>query len=142
MGIGDWGLGSKTVVNDKFAKKEIKQQVIRADQLVNYLKSLKTDVRSSLKSMKESGERVLAMNVQERTDYLKKFEDLATEIKSEEVSVEASKEETLITKPAEKLLCPRCGGQLILRTAKKGDNAGNQFYGCSNFPKCRYIQNI
>ena len=133
---------SKTVVNDKFAKKEIKQQVIRADQLVNYLKSLKTDVRSSLKSMKESGERVLAMNVQERTDYLKKFEDLATEIKSEEVSVEASKEETLITKPAEKLLCPRCGGQLILRTAKKGDNAGNQFYGCSNFPKCRYIQNI
>ena len=133
---------SKTVVNDKFAKKEIKQQVIRADQLVNYLKSLKTDVRSSHKSMKESGERVLAMNVQERTDYLKKFEDLATEIKSEEVSVEASKEETLITKPAEKLLCPRCGGQLILRTAKKGDNAGNQFYGCSNFPKCRYIQNI
>jgi predicted RNA-binding Zn-ribbon protein involved in translation (DUF1610 family) len=92
--------------------------------------------------MKESGERVLAMNVQERTDYLKKFEDLATEIKSEEVSAKASKEETLITKPAEKLLCPRCGGQLILRTAKKGDNAGNQFYGCSNFPKCRYIQNI
>ena len=133
---------SKTVVNDKFAKKEIKQQVIRADQLVNYLKSLKTDVRSSLKSMKESGERVLAMNVQERTDYLKKFEDLATEIKSEEVSVETSKEETLITKPAENLLCPRCGGQLILRTAKKGDNAGNQFYGCSNFPRCRYIQNI
>ena len=133
---------SKTVVNDKFAKKEIKQQVIRADQLVNYLKSLKTDVGSSLKSMKESGERVLAMNVQERTDYFKKFEDLATEIKNEEVSVEASKEETSITKPAENLVCPRCGGQLILRTAKKGDNAGNQFYGCSNFPKCRYIQNI
>ena len=40
------------------------------------------------------------------------------------------------------LLCPKCGSKLVLRTAKKGDNAGNQFYGCSAFPKCRYIQNI
>ena len=38
--------------------------------------------------------------------------------------------------------CPKCGSQLVLRTAKKGNNAGNQFYGCSNFPKCRYIQNL
>ena len=38
------------------------------------------------------------------------------------------------------LRCPRCGSELVLRTAKKGNNAGNQFYGCSNFPKCRYIQ--
>ena len=54
----------KTVVNDKFAKKEIKQKVIRADQLINYLKNLKSDMASSLKTMKESGERILAMNVQ------------------------------------------------------------------------------
>ncbi len=43
--------------------------------------------------------------------------------------------------PEEKL-CPRCGSKLILRTAKKGDNAGKQFYGCSAFPKCRYIENL
>ena len=40
------------------------------------------------------------------------------------------------------LLCPRCGGKLILRTAKRGSNIGNSFYGCSNYPKCRYIQNL
>ena len=40
------------------------------------------------------------------------------------------------------LICPTCGSKLILRTAKKGENTGNQFYGCSAFPKCRYIQNI
>ncbi len=34
--------------------------------------------------------------------------------------------------------CPRCGGDLILRVTKKGENAGKEFYGCSNFPKCRY----
>ena len=40
------------------------------------------------------------------------------------------------------LFCPRCGCKLVLRTAKRGWNAGNQFYGCSNYPKCKYIQNI
>lgn len=39
-------------------------------------------------------------------------------------------------------LCPKCNSPLVLRTAKKGNNTGNQFYGCSNFPKCRYIQNL
>jgi predicted RNA-binding Zn-ribbon protein involved in translation (DUF1610 family) len=39
-------------------------------------------------------------------------------------------------------ICPKCGAKLVLRTAKKGANIGNQFYGCSNFPKCRYIQNL
>ncbi|HKM03142.1 MAG TPA: NERD domain-containing protein [Lachnospiraceae bacterium] len=37
-------------------------------------------------------------------------------------------------------ICPKCGAQLVLRTAKKGINAGKQFYGCSNYPKCRYIR--
>lgn len=38
--------------------------------------------------------------------------------------------------------CPRCGSALVLRQAKRGQNAGNNFYGCSAFPKCRYIKNI
>ncbi len=43
---------------------------------------------------------------------------------------------------ADELLCPKCGCKLVLRTAKKGDNAGNQFYGCSAFPNCRYTKKI
>lgn len=34
--------------------------------------------------------------------------------------------------------CPKCGSELVERTAKRGPNAGNTFFGCSNFPKCRY----
>jgi restriction system protein len=34
--------------------------------------------------------------------------------------------------------CPKCGSELVERTAKRGPNAGNSFFGCSNFPKCRY----
>ena len=38
--------------------------------------------------------------------------------------------------------CPNCGGQLVIRTATKGTWAGQQFWGCSNYPKCRYMENI
>lgn len=39
-------------------------------------------------------------------------------------------------------LCPKCGKELIIRVAGKGENKGNKFYGCSNFPKCRYTEKI
>ena len=33
--------------------------------------------------------------------------------------------------------CPRCGGELRLRNGKFG-----AFYGCSNYPKCKYTHNV
>ncbi|MCQ2450052.1 MAG: NERD domain-containing protein [Clostridia bacterium] len=39
-------------------------------------------------------------------------------------------------------ICPSCGGHLVQRTAKRGPNAGNQFLGCSNYPKCKYTRNL
>ena len=39
-------------------------------------------------------------------------------------------------------LCPRCGKPLVLRTSKKGEHAGERFYGCSGFPGCRYMQKL
>ena len=38
--------------------------------------------------------------------------------------------------------CPRCGGSLVLRTAHKGEHAGQQFWGCDNFPTCKYLKNV
>ena len=40
---------------------------------------------------------------------------------------------------AEGRICPYCGSPLVLRMAK---NTGNQFFGCSKFPACRYTSNI
>ena len=39
-------------------------------------------------------------------------------------------------------VCPWCGGKLVIRTAHKGKYEGNSFYGCSNYPKCKYVRNI
>jgi restriction system protein len=39
-------------------------------------------------------------------------------------------------------ICPKCGNQLVLRTAKSGINVGSPFYGCTKYPYCRYIGQI
>ena len=36
--------------------------------------------------------------------------------------------------------CPECSSPMVLRTARQGSNAGNSFWGCSTFPKCRGIR--
>lgn len=33
--------------------------------------------------------------------------------------------------------CPQCQAPMVWRTAKKGANAGSQFWGCSKYPACR-----
>jgi len=33
--------------------------------------------------------------------------------------------------------CPKCGDPMVKRVAKKGDNAGAEFWGCAKYPKCR-----
>jgi hypothetical protein len=38
--------------------------------------------------------------------------------------------------------CPKCGQQMQLRTAKKGPHTGDDFWGCSSFPRCRYVMNL
>lgn len=38
--------------------------------------------------------------------------------------------------------CPKCGEQMIKRTARKGRNAGGEFWGCPQFPKCRGVRQI
>jgi predicted RNA-binding Zn-ribbon protein involved in translation (DUF1610 family) len=38
--------------------------------------------------------------------------------------------------------CPKCGSSMVLRTAKRGSGAGNQFWGCSSYPKCTVVQNV
>ena len=41
------------------------------------------------------------------------------------------------------VLCPKCGkGHLVERKATRGKNAGNVFYGCDNYPRCKNIVTV
>jgi restriction system protein len=38
--------------------------------------------------------------------------------------------------------CPKCGLTMVERVARRGKNAGNRFYGCSQYPKCKETQDM
>jgi len=38
--------------------------------------------------------------------------------------------------------CPRCGGELVVKTVSKGARKGNQFMGCRKYPKCQGTREI
>ncbi|MBR4879766.1 MAG: NERD domain-containing protein [Clostridia bacterium] len=105
----------KTVVNDKFATKDVKDKVIRADQLIEYINAANAKskaVVSNDREMEDFAKMFIDMNKTNPTDYVKKYRD----------QVEAT--------------CPECGGELVLRSGKFGE-----FYGCSNYPQCKYTRN-
>lgn len=80
--------------------------------------------------------------IQER--YMKREETPARKteaidtIKTEEIEQHSDTD----TSDSNSIKCPKCGENLMLRTARKGENAGKNFYGCSNYPNCRFVQNI
>lgn len=40
--------------------------------------------------------------------------------------------------PADRIpQCPQCGKPMVVRTAKSGKHAGQQFWGCSDYPDCK-----
>lgn len=45
-------------------------------------------------------------------------------------------------KTFQRIKCPVCDGYLVERKVKDGWNVGEKFYGCSNYPKCRYTRNL
>lgn len=44
--------------------------------------------------------------------------------------------------PTAERQCPKCGSALLIRPVKSGPKAGQQFWGCSAFPRCRTMQSL
>lgn len=62
---------------------------------------------------------------------------LLVNINNESIFVNELKKEYERQLKQEKYTCPTCGGKLIKRESKHGP-----FFGCSNYPNCKYIKNI
>lgn len=89
----------KTYLNAKYAKKEVKQQVIRADQLVSYIRE--TDEKAGTDSMSEKAMLNLAnfyleKHVQEHSDYAKRYEEMIAEnqLQADKVDAEKTRDDT------------------------------------------------
>lgn len=69
----------KTILNAKYAKKEVKEKVIRADQLIKYIKDVNSQsnqAASNDKDMKAIAEGLLNKHTPNLTDYTKKYEEI------------------------------------------------------------------
>jgi len=92
-------------------------------------------LKRTLKSIWNSSADVYDFNIlTELYDRLLPFSNPSAEVRQRHVNN--------INSSATSYICPRCGGNLVLRTAKSGIHKGNKFYGCSNYPRCKYIRNI
>jgi len=60
------------------------------------------------------------------------------------ISVNRIRQEKPVIKatPSKAPVCPKCGSGMVLRTAKKGNMAGSQFWGCSTYPKCTGTKSV
>ncbi|MBQ8857211.1 MAG: NERD domain-containing protein [Lachnospiraceae bacterium] len=76
---------SKTCLNAKFAKKEVKEKIIRLDQLNVRIKEIEAASRESEMSsdmMKEVAESFLSVSVKNSSDYAKKYEELVAAVET------------------------------------------------------------
>ena len=75
----------KTVLNDRYAKKEVKDQIIRLDQLVSYIKDHETNSKEpkrSIAEMKASADHWLSCNTENPTDYIEKYRQMEREYRA------------------------------------------------------------
>jgi len=151
----------KTILNDKYAPKEVKKQVLRADQLIDYIRKINSDtenVESSENEMTQLANFFMSIHRPCPTDYTEKYRSTASENTNDDIIMETPAENPKTDEPptnnrvlqadmiAEKAeitpTCPKCGAPMVKRKATKGKNEGSEFWGCSTFPKCRGIINM
>lgn len=90
----------KTVLNIKYAKKEIKSQVIKADQLIEYIKKVNNEPGADSyndKQMLELAEFFLNFHKENKVDYLAKYKPIS--IEEAEATIQETYEEEIL--PAE-----------------------------------------
>jgi hypothetical protein len=98
--------------------------VVYASQLVLTIMVTKGTPNLSTDQVKNIADRLREITIQDATIKKEHIDQIKDHKHKKEQKVKA-------------LLCPRCDGSLILRNGKYG-----KFYGCSNYPKCRYTKNI
>ncbi|OUR72168.1 hypothetical protein A9Q78_07625 [Methylophaga sp. 41_12_T18] len=86
--------------------------------------------------------RFAAKQAYQSTDIANKLRELVIDTSSLATTGSA---ESIVTPQSNKAdinpkLCPKCGGNLVQRESKRGKNKGDTFFGCMNFPQCRFME--
>ncbi len=124
LGLNEGQIYSIVVfVGNSTFKTEMPDNVTYASGYIRYIKSKKEPVISPLEVKEiinsiDSGR--MAPSFKTNTDHVGHVNNIVKEKQSA-------------------VACPKCGSDMVMREAKKGQNKGSKFWGCSRFPQCRGI---
>lgn len=79
-----------------------------------------TEIKFDRTQLDDIVERIRAININSPEMRRQHIDEIRNNVIREELNIERG-------------LCPRCGAPLVLRQGRYGE-----FYGCSNYPRCRY----
>ena len=113
-------------VGDSTFKTDMPENVTYGKGYIRYIKSKNSPVLSDIQ-IKEVTEKIRAGRL---TPSFKTNRDHVKHVESIVAKKEATKS------------CPKCSSLMVLREVKKGQNMGNKFWGCSQFPECRGVVNV
>ena len=99
------------------------ENVIYWDELIDLIRSYQRKLIST-EQAQNAYETLLAANVSSKENQQQHVNYVREQISKREEAIVNGR-------------CPRCGGQLILRKGAYG-----LFYGCSNYPRCRFTHNL
>ena len=114
-----------TFVGDSTFKTEMPANVTQGSKFIRYMKSFEqpvfseADVEVMLQALQTGRRAPTLATHREHVQNLKRRSD-----------------------PSAERQCPKCGNPLLVRTFKSGAKVGQQFWGCSAFPKCRIMQSL
>ncbi|WP_285853369.1 NERD domain-containing protein [Sporosarcina luteola] len=124
----------------KFNKDFTSAHVIQFPELLATIKRYK-EQRISLAAVKRINEKLKVLLVEDKSER----KHLKAEHMQSVRKAKGSKQTThvqadlisKVTKEVAPTICPRCEGQLTMKAGRYG-----KFYGCSNYPDCRYTDNL
>ena len=109
-----------TFPGDAIIKVETRESyVVKWKKLVPTIKKLSSTECLNSETVEKIVE-LLKEKVASKVDTKEHIQEVKTTIKETKKKIKAG-------------TCPKCGGELVLRKGKYG-----KFYGCSNYPKCRF----
>lgn len=129
LGLNEQQIHSVIVfVGDSTFKTEMPENVTYGGGYARYIKSKKTPVLTESQVIEIAGkieQGRLTPSFKTNCEHVRHVKNIVAEKENDKV-------------PS----CPICGRAMVLREAKKGQNVGKKFWGCTNFPQCRGIVNV
>ena len=129
------------VINRRYVKKVVKKIYSQAREQVLTTDQVK-EIYDKIYPYTQVSEAVKVQHIADIQKNNELLEDSSVVESLENMSLDNMEIANEVNNESQKMKCPKCGNDLVLRTAKRGVNTGKGFYGCSNYPKCKYVQEV